>query len=137
VRLARRPPQASGVPLGTVFGGVLSLGLGLAALWLRLGLPLPVCPLRQWTGIPCPTCGATRMVRAVLAGEPVRALAANPLLFLVLTGVAVWAVAATLGRVLRLPGWRVTLEPHEWWLVRGAAVLAIAGDWIYLLWRAT
>jgi len=137
VRLSRRPPRTSGVPLGTVFGGVLLAGAGLAALWLRLELPLPVCHLREWTGIPCPTCGATRMVQAVLAGEPGRAFSANPLLFLGLAGVALWALWSTLERVLRLPAWRVALEPREWLLLRGLFVLAVAGDWIYLLWRGT
>ncbi|WP_448560684.1 DUF2752 domain-containing protein [Trichothermofontia sp.] len=37
----------------------------------NLGFRIPglVCPLRHWTGIPCPTCGMTRSLMAVVRGE--------------------------------------------------------------------
>ncbi len=52
-------------------GGLLSFGL-LAALLLRsrgLPLPLPGCPLRALTGVPCPTCFLTRSILASLHGD--------------------------------------------------------------------
>ncbi|WP_186479371.1 DUF2752 domain-containing protein [Synechococcus sp. NOUM97013] len=51
--------------------GLASLAL-LALLWLRSKgwpLPLPGCPWRAWTGIPCPTCFLTRSVMASLHGD--------------------------------------------------------------------
>ena len=51
--------------------GLVSLAL-LAVLWLRSKgwpLPLPGCPWRAWTGIPCPTCFLTRSVMASLHGD--------------------------------------------------------------------
>jgi hypothetical protein len=39
---------------------------------------LPRCPLRAALGLPCPTCGTLRGLLALLAGEPVIALAYNP-----------------------------------------------------------
>jgi hypothetical protein len=118
-----------------VFGVVLVLGAGLAAVWIRLGFPIPVCYFRQWTGLPCPTCGATRMARALLDGDIGAALAWNPLLFLVLAGVAVWAVASTTGRALGLPNWQVRLRPREQLILRVAVVATLLSGWLYLILR--
>lgn len=32
-------------------------------------VPFLVCPLRYWTGIPCPTCGMTRSFMAIARGD--------------------------------------------------------------------
>jgi hypothetical protein len=124
-----------GVPLGVVFGGVLALGAGFAAIWLRFRLPLPMCHFREWTGMPCPTCGTTRMVQALLHGEIGLALALNPLLFLGLVGVGVWALASSVARVFGLPTWRVRFESREWLVIRLVAVATLLSDWVYLVWR--
>lgn len=53
-----------------------------AALALRSwGLPLPgwSCPLRQLTGVPCPTCYLTRSLMAALRGDLASALHWHPL----------------------------------------------------------
>jgi hypothetical protein len=47
-------------------------------------LPFLVCPLKYWTGIPCPTCGITRSFMAVSQGDLSQAIAHHlfgPLLF--------------------------------------------------------
>lgn len=41
----------------------------------HVGLP---CPLRTLTGVPCPICGMTTSVEAVVHGHPLAALQANP-----------------------------------------------------------
>jgi len=135
MRIERQQPKTQGVPLGTVFGVVLVLAAALAAVWLRLGLPLPLCHFREWTGVPCPTCGATRMVQALLSGEIGQALVLNPLLFLGLAGVAVWALIATAVRLFGLPTWRVRIGSREWLVVRVAVVAMFFSDWIYLVWH--
>ena len=43
-----------------------------------------ICTLRRFTGIPCPTCGATRAVDAAFSGDLLAAFAFNPLVMLVL-----------------------------------------------------
>lgn len=50
-------------------------------------LPFWVCPVRHWTGIPCPSCGMTRSFVAIARGDWSQALAQHlfgPLLFIVL-----------------------------------------------------
>jgi SNF family Na+-dependent transporter len=47
-------------------------------------LPFLVCPLRYWTGLPCPTCGMTRSFIAIAQADWHQAVAQNlfgPLLF--------------------------------------------------------
>jgi hypothetical protein len=53
------------------------VGAGLVMTHLPAGVGLP-CPLRTVTGVPCPLCGMTTSVKATLAGDLGRALAANP-----------------------------------------------------------
>lgn len=56
--------------------------------WLYVvgvALPLPPCPFRYFTGIPCPTCGMTRSLLALAHGDFIHAVAEHlfgPLVFL-------------------------------------------------------
>ena len=43
---------------------------------------LPKCAFRQWTGLHCPGCGATRALHAALHGRFFDAIRFNPLLIL-------------------------------------------------------
>lgn len=90
--------------------GVLSLGL-----WS--------CPIRQLTGIPCPTCYLTRSVLAVLRGDLAQAVqwhALGPLLVAFGLGVMGWSLA---GRslpspLLRRGGWVLAWLGLGYWLLR-------------------
>ena len=65
------------------------------------GYPGITCPLRAATGVPCPLCGLTTSVRALLTLDPATSLALNPLgpVALVVTGIALLG----LRRVVQLP----------------------------------
>lgn len=120
-------------PLGAIYGGVLAACALLAVVWSRLDLPRPLCPLREASGLPCPTCGATRMVDALLRGDAAAALALNPLLFLGIVGVAFWALGSILRRALRWPRPRLVLGPDEKLRLRIAAIAVILGGWGYVI----
>jgi hypothetical protein len=135
MRLERRERNAPA--WGLVFGGVLLATVTIVAVWLSLPLPRPVCVFREWTGIACPTCGSTRLAEAFLAGDLLGAFASNPVVFLVLVSVAVWAVASGVRLAVRHPGWRAVLTPGERLALRVLAVAALAAGWIYLIWRGT
>jgi hypothetical protein len=136
MRLERLEPGSGQPALGALFGGVLLAGAGLAAAWLRLGLPVPVCHLRAWTGIPCPGCGSTRLVAALLSGDVTAAAAHNPLVFGGLLAVLLWSVASAARLVLGLPPRRLVLSAAERTALRIGAALLLAAGWSYLLWRA-
>jgi hypothetical protein len=134
MRLERRTAEARRSPLGAIFGGVLLLAGAGAAVWLRLGLPRPICHFHTLTGVPCPTCGSTRLVEALLRGELLAAFGWNPLVFVGLSLVALWAVASVLVRVTGLPSWRLRLTPRETLFVRLLAIVVILAGWGYVIW---
>ena len=98
-------------------------------------LGVTLCPLRRFLGIPCPTCGTTRVVVALFGGNVREALALNPLTATLLCvgppllgfHVLVCGVAATEGLLRRLSGRRLF-----WW----AVALLAAANWAYLLTKA-
>jgi hypothetical protein len=54
-------------------------GLGLAAAAAFASLPLPPCPFRAMTHLPCPGCGMTRSVAALLHGNLALSFRYHPL----------------------------------------------------------
>jgi hypothetical protein len=105
--------------------------LALRPLWLAAAPLLRPCTFRSLTGVPCPTCGATRAATAFLDGNLIAAFAANPLasamglLFVVGAPVAaVWAVAR----------WPVPVLPTPLPLwIRIGAVATLAANWTYVI----
>jgi len=122
---AKRPAEPLLLAVG---GGATLAGL----LWLKLGAPAPPCPLLHLTGIPCPTCGATRCLQALLVGDLPAAFGWNPLIALLVIGTPaalLYAALATLGilRPFAHPGPRAARA-----LAAGAAAL-LALNWGYLI----
>jgi hypothetical protein len=114
---------------------VVSLGsFALGAGWLAIGLPWPQCPFHAVTGWPCVTCGATRSTIAFLHGDVLSALRWNPLVWAALCGLVVfdlYAAIVLIGRTprLRIVDWSVGNKK----MVRSAAIILLALNWIYLL----
>ena len=135
MRFEHRAAEVRGPRLGTIVGCLLVLGAGAAAIWLRLGLPKPICHFREWTGVPCPTCGSSRMVEALLGGDILEALRWNPLAFLTLGSLALWAVTSTLRHLLGFPRLHLVLESRERSVLRFSAVAILVAGWAYLIWR--
>jgi hypothetical protein len=79
------------VPWVALAGGGAALGirlLGWAAPWLP---PLPACPLKALTGVPCATCGLTRCFLALGQGHLREAFRWHPAAVVAL---ALWPFAA-------------------------------------------
>ncbi len=82
----------------------------LGALAAFVFAPIPLCPTRFYFHVPCPGCGSTRAVLALLHGDVHAALALNPV-GLVAAALAVPSLAWILrgvvreGRVVDLPRW--------------------------------
>ncbi len=87
----------------------------------------PPCPFKAYTGLDCPGCGLTRAVRALITGDPVRALDHN-ILILVMLPVGVYAylrwIASSFGKelpALRMKpwmGWAFAVVVVAYWVVR-------------------
>ncbi len=80
-----------------------ALAIASAPLAPTLARALPGCVFHALTGVPCPACGSTRAILALLAGDPRTALAFNPLVTL--------GVALALSFALAAPAWLVARGP--------------------------
>jgi len=76
-------------------------------------LGLPPCTIYYLTGRPCPSCGLTTSVSAIIHGQFALAWRANPIGFLIVAGAAAVAcnslIALVGGRSVRLENTRFTL----------------------------
>lgn len=125
-----RVPRADERQLAWVGFAAAVLSLALSPLAIFAARLTPPCHLRQWTGFPCPTCGATRAVLALVRFEWLEAIRVNPL--------ATVGVAGLLAAGLAAPFW-IRAGGRIPVLTRGArrgalwtAVAAAAANWIYL-----
>ena len=87
-----------------------------------MSLPLPIglpCPLKAFTGLDCPLCGATRATFALFRGDVTTAFDFNPLYVSLLPVIAVLAVMWVVTR--RQPA--LLQSP---WLPRVALAVAVA-----------
>ena len=104
--------------------------LAAAAAWPLLPDHGVVCPLRRFTGVPCPLCGMTTGVVRTVHGRVADAFAANPAApLLVLLVVAAW-VAVLLARA----GGPRLRAPSASTLYR-VAIVAVPAMWAYQLVR--
>jgi hypothetical protein len=112
--------------------GAATLFVG--GLWLATeGVPPLVCPLKTMTGLPCPTCGCTRALEALVAGDVAGAIRWNPA---VVAGAALGAVYATYAAAALLgvvPRLRVVIAPRDATWLRAAAWSAVAALWLFLV----
>jgi len=101
---------------------------GAWAPWLA-GRGVELCMFKRLTGLPCPTCGATRGCLRLLAGDLAGGWLCNPLLFSV-AGIAAAALICkvTLGRKLR-----VQLSRMEKLALGCLGVGLVLGNWAYVI----
>jgi hypothetical protein len=105
--------------------------VALKPLWLALAPHLRPCIFHSLTGIPCPTCGTTRAATAILDGDLLAALTANPLAAIAGLLFVVGAPLAALWAVARWPV-PVLPQPLPMWS-RVVAVALIVANWLYVI----
>lgn len=112
--------------------------LGLAGCWVaarwidRSTVTLPQCLFKEFTAIPCPTCGTTRSLIAFSKLDLVAALQFNPLLFLLILAVLGWLVSRLHSRIRGVAPSRARSERRPGvWIVAGIAFLVL--NWVYLI----
>lgn len=114
---------------------LVSLGTGcLIALWFVARLPTPQCAFHSTTGLPCPTCGATRAAWQFLHGHFFASFSCNPLLFFGFCFVLIFDLYALAVLVGGAPRFRVTnFSGAQKRLLRRLAIGLLLGNWLYLL----
>jgi len=129
-----RRQSAFPIPRAALLTGALLLVLGIVAAALPGIENGPVvCPFRAVTGLPCPTCGLTRVAHSLMRGDPGVALAINPfdtLFFLVAVPLfaGLWVANLTGGFAVRVS--MSVAERRVAWALLVAAALA---NWGYVL----
>jgi hypothetical protein len=134
VQIVRRPIAPGETNHELIWLSVSSGGLVMAATWLALKLPWPICSFHAFTGHPCVTCGATRSAMAFFHAHFLTALQWNPLAFLCYCTLSLFNVYAFAVVVMRAPRLRVIqVTPCDRKFVRGFVLVLLALNWGYML----
>jgi hypothetical protein len=123
---------AGAFPLGAVFGGMTILGCAVVGLLGLDRLGPTFCFFKLTTGLPCPTCGATRALGRLAHLDLAGAIAMNPLVAAGGLAVLAWGVVD----LVLLPGRRaLRFEARGPWptRIRLLALAALAANWAFLL----
>ncbi len=117
--------------LALLWGVAAAAAVALRPFWLALVPLLPACPMRTATGVPCPTCGTTRAVVALLHGQPSTAVLINPLAALAGLGFVLGGVLAAIWALIKapLPVLPQRLSPA----LRIAIVAVLLVNWVWVM----
>lgn len=108
--------------------------LALSQVSAQFEIPVPLCPLKHITGIPCPTCGGTRALRALLGhGALLTALRWNPLVTVTALALLPFLAYAALVTIFRWPRLRPAFTLTDQRFLRTAAWIAILANWAFLV----
>ena len=108
---------------------LFSLILVAALILLTYSLGIVLCPLKRFTGVPCPTCGSTRAVLSALHGDFAKAFALQPLVMTLVIASGPIALAAKLSQKAKRLLISATHHPLTWFI----AALALIANWIYVI----
>jgi hypothetical protein len=132
MRLVFKKRTSGQIEFGLVYGGIALLAL-CAARFLPVLTFLPSCPFNELTGIPCPTCGATRSVVHLAQGDILSSLGVNPLTSLCFIAAVLYFFYSLVTLVLSLPRADVILNDPEKSAVRAGAITLAFLNWTYLI----
>src|SRR6478672_7882822 len=132
--IIRRPLAPGETNHELIWLSVSSVGLVLAASWLALKLPWPICLFHALTGRPCLTCGATRSAIAFFHAHFLAAFEWNPLAFLCYCALSLFTLDRFATVVMRTPRQRIVqVNPGEKKFVRGSVIALLVLNWAYLV----
>lgn len=114
-----------------VWGGLVMATIALRPLLTWLAPYLRPCVLREVTGIPCPTCGATRSVLALFDGRLGDAFGCNPLVTMAAVAFAVGGLVAPLWAWQRGTSPALPAPLPRW--SRFGVVVAVAANWAWVI----
>lgn len=98
------------------------------------GHMVPLCGMRRWFGLPCPTCGAYRAGRALIEGRVLDAVRLQPLGIIVLPVLGVYTLYALAVICLKAPRLRVeSVSTRDRRVIGWAMAGVLLANWVYLL----
>lgn len=121
-----------GVELGVIVGILALLGIVLARYAHSYFTLLPPCMFHTITGVPCPSCGATRSATLLAHGEVVRALAMNPFFFFLFIAAVIWGIGSLILFTLKFT-MSVRLSYLEARIIRWGVLIMLFANWCYLI----
>jgi hypothetical protein len=133
LRVYLRPLAPKETDFEFLFLAVSSVAAASCFVWLAAGWPWPGCWFRRLTGLPCPTCGATRSALSLAHGDLMAAWRHNPLIFVCYAGTIVLNLYCASVLLFRFPRLRLAGLPTEVKRCLGVlAIAAVALNWLYL-----
>jgi hypothetical protein len=118
--------------LGIIFGVITVVGLFVMRLASTYIMRLPPCTFHSITGIPCPSCGATRSAILLAQGELITSLKMNPLFSLLYISVLLWGLVSFILLFVRKK-LSIALNYLEARIIRWGVLVIVLLNWIYLI----
>jgi hypothetical protein len=110
--------------------GVVTVAIGTSA---TIGWPRVPCVFRGLTGLPCLTCGATRALASLLAGDVAAAIRLNPLASSAVLAYPAFSVYAVGARWSAWPRVRLRLDRRDRRWARWIACALLGVTWLFLI----
>jgi Protein of unknown function (DUF2752) len=120
------------IEYGIIFGGLSLVALGIARIMPVLSLA-PSCFFKTITGIPCPTCGATRSVVYLASGEIAAAILMNPLIALCVLAAILIFFLNLVALAFDLPRINIVLTTEERNAMRSSVIILTLVQWAFLI----
>ena len=94
---------------------------------------IPICRFHATTGLPCPTCGATRAMHLLSTGKIIQAWIMQPLLVTIAIFAAIYSLysfVVVLGKLPRIRLVNITTKNRNYILITSTVIIIL--NWIYL-----
>lgn len=128
--LKKRSPNQT--EFGILYGSIAFVPILVAWIMPTVVL-LPSCAFQGLTGIPCPTCGATRSIMHLAHGSIVAALAMNPLVAVSIVSAILYLLYSLITIAAGVPRIHIILTDPEKTVLRIAVVVILLINWTYLI----
>ncbi len=120
------------IEFGIIYGGIALLVL-FAARFMPVLTFAPSCVFKSLTGVPCPTCGATRSVLHLVQGDFYTSLSMNPLVFLCFVAAIPVFFYSLITLIFGIPRIGVVISDREKNMIRSGTVALVLANWCYLI----
>jgi hypothetical protein len=120
------------IEFGIIYGGIALLAL-FAGWFLPVFALAPSCVFKSLTGVPCPTCGATRSIVFLSQGDFVSAFTMNPLIAACALSAVIYLPYSFFTLVFNRPRIGVALSEKEKDRIRTTILLLVLVNWLYLV----